>query len=71
MKISELTTPIRPVPRMSFIQLLVMDPNEHRIFEKFTKDLLCVKKLLIIKRTQGLELCDCSSLDGFSRCYPP
>ena len=51
---------IRPVPRMSFIQLLVMDPNEHRIVEKFTKDLLClIKKLLIIKRMQGRESCDC------------
>ena len=60
MKISELTTPIRPVPRMSFIQLLVMDPNELRIVEKFTKDRLClIKKLLIIKQMQGWESCDC------------
>jgi len=51
---------IRPVPRMSFIQLLMMDPNEFRIVEQFTKDLLClIKKLLIIKRIQGRESCDC------------
>ena len=37
---------IRPVPRMSFIQLLVMDPNEPRIVEKFTKDLLCVNQVV-------------------------
>ena len=46
MKISELTTPIRPVPRMSFIQLLVMDLKELRIVEKFTKDLRCVSEAI-------------------------
>lgn len=60
MKFLELTMLIRPVPRMSFIQLLMMDPNEFRIVEQFTKDLLClIKKLLIIKRIQGRESCDC------------
>lgn len=60
MKFLELTMLIRPVPRMSFIQLLMMDPNELRIVEQFTKDLLClIKKLLIIKRMQGRESCDC------------
>ena len=48
MKFLELTTPIRPVPRMTFIQLFVMDPNELRIVEKFTKDLLCVKEAVVI-----------------------
>ena len=50
---------IRSVKGMALTQLLVMDLNELRIVEKFTKDLLCVAKLLIIKRRQGLDLCDC------------
>jgi hypothetical protein len=41
-KFLELTMLTRPVPRMSFIQLLVRDLNELRIVEKFTKDLRCV-----------------------------
>lgn len=44
MKFLELTMLTRPVPRMSFIQLLVMDLNELRIVEKFTKDLRCVSE---------------------------
>jgi hypothetical protein len=43
-KFLELTMLTRPVPRMSFIQLLVRDLNELRIVEKFTKDLRCVSK---------------------------
>ena len=50
---------IRSVKGMALTKLLVMDLNELRIVEKFTKDLLCVAKLLIIKRRQGLDLCDC------------
>ena len=41
---------IKPITSMSLTKLLVMNRNELRIVQKFTKDLLClIIKLLIIK----------------------
>jgi hypothetical protein len=51
---------IKPITSMSLTKLLVMNRNELRIVQKFTKDLLClIKKQLISKRMQGRESCDC------------
>jgi hypothetical protein len=51
---------IKPITSMSLTKLLVMNRNELRIVQKFTKDLLClIKKQLIIKRMQCRESCDC------------
>ena len=51
---------IKPITSMSLTKLLVMNRNELRIVQKFTKDLLClIKKQLISKRMQCRESCDC------------